>query len=116
MIQILWLFLLLNYSFGKTIEYETLQGKVRGEVRSARNGRTFHAFLGVPYARPPIGEFRWQPPQAPPDWQGTLDATKLADVCTQDRLYQPSEMEGSEDCLYLNVFTSPASEGKLVDH
>ncbi len=86
--------------------YETLQGNVRGEVRQARNGRHFNAFLGLPFARPPIGEFRWQPPQPAPKWEGTLDGTKLADVCTQDSLYEPEKMDGSEDCLYLNVFTS----------
>ena len=85
--------------------YETEQGNVRGVIRQARNGADFYGFLGIPYALPPIGEFRWQPPQPAPKWEGTLDATKLPNGCTQDSIFEPQKMEGSEDCLYLNVFT-----------
>ena len=87
------------------VTYSTSQGNIRGLIKSARNGDSFNAFLGVPFARPPIGDLRWQPPQPSPKWEGTLDATKMADVCTQDSLYEPAKMDGSEDCLYLNVFT-----------
>ena len=85
--------------------YKTNQGNVKGLIKEARNGRVFHAFLGVPYASPPLGVFRWQPPQPAPKWEGILDATKSPKVCVQDNLYIPNKMEGSEDCLYLNVFT-----------
>ena len=93
------------------VTYETNQGNVRGVIKKARNGATFNAFLGVPFARPPLGVFRWQPPQPAPIWEGILDATKRAQVCTQDDLYHPDTMLGSEDCLYLNVFTK--GKGKL---
>ena len=96
------------------VTYETLQGNVRGLIKTARNGDQFYAFLGVPYARPPIGDLRWQPPQPPPQWEGTLDATKMASLCTQDDLYEPSKMKGSEDCLYLNVFTRGKGGKKQV--
>lgn len=93
------------------ITYSTRQGEVRGVVREARNGRKFDAFLGLPFAKPPIGELRWKAPEDPPVWNGIRDATKLAQVCAQDNLYHPDEMKGSEDCLYLNVFTPSSTEG-----
>ncbi len=61
------------------------------------------AYRGIPYAAPPVGPLRWEPPQAPTPWSGTLDATKFANHCPQ--------LGGSvgiasttEDCLFLNVF------------
>ena len=75
------------------VTYSTPNGNVRGLIKTARNGDSFNAFLGVPFARPPIGDLRWQPPQPPPKWEGTFDATKMADVCTQDSLYQPAKMD-----------------------
>ena len=45
------------------IGLETKQGDVRGVVLDARNGDKFAAYFGIPFARPPVGEFRWQPPQ-----------------------------------------------------
>uniref|UniRef100_A0A3Q2SU14 Carboxylesterase type B domain-containing protein n=1 Tax=Fundulus heteroclitus TaxID=8078 RepID=A0A3Q2SU14_FUNHE len=59
-------------------------------------------FLGVPYARPPIGPLRFEAAQ-PADWTGTWDATKPRPGCIQ-----PGDAESTasdEDCLYLNVFT-----------
>ena len=58
--------------------------------RQARNGDDFYGFLGLPFALPPIGAFRWQPPQAPPKWEGTLDATKQPNACTQDGIFKVS--------------------------
>jgi para-nitrobenzyl esterase len=40
-------------------------------------------FLGIPYAAPPVGELRWQPPRDAPRWQQTLQATKFANTCVQ---------------------------------
>ena len=89
----------------KYVTYETNQGNVRGVEQKARNGKDFDAFFGVPYARPPIGPYRWQPPEPAPRWEGILDATKNASICVQDDLYSPKKFKGSEDCLYVNVFT-----------
>src|SRR5215470_18801670 len=49
------------------------QGIVEGSEMSG-----VHAFLGMPYARAPIGDRRWQPPQPPDAWEGVRDATHLA--------------------------------------
>ena len=63
------------------------------------------AFLGVPYAAPPVGNLRWRPPQAPAGWRGVRDATEFAPSCPQaPSLFAPPP-PFSEDCLYLNVYT-----------
>jgi len=60
-------------------------------------------FLGIPYAKPPIGDLRWQPPQPYGPWQSPRDATKFGQACIQP----PGLAAGpfSEDCLTLNVAT-----------
>jgi para-nitrobenzyl esterase len=69
-------------------------------------------YRGIPYAAPPVGPLRWQPPQAPTPWSGTLDATKFAPHCPQTASYS-GIASTTEDCLYLNVFvpknTSPTA-------
>ena len=69
------------------VQQGTLSGKAVNGVQQ---------FLGVPFAAPPVGPLRWQPPQ-PPVWSGTRDATKFGPACAQGD-------GGSEDCLTLNVF------------
>lgn len=96
------------------VTYETEQGDVRGIVRQARSRRQFHAFLGIPYAQPPLETLRWMPPTKAPKWEGTFDASKTANVCAQDKVYHPQDLKGSEDCLYLNVFTGGKSKKKQV--
>jgi para-nitrobenzyl esterase len=91
-----------------SLEVKTAQGMVRGKAIS--NGRV-HAFLGLPYATPPVDGMRWKPPAAPGHWRGTRDATKYGFHCMQanpfpDMLYQ--DAGHSEDCLFLNVF-APAN-------
>jgi para-nitrobenzyl esterase len=78
-----------------------------GEVLGAA-GAGDYAFLGLPYAAPPTGPLRWQPPQPAPDWKGVRDATQFAPNCPQP---QSRGVAGvmSEDCLYLNVYTPSLS-------
>ena len=68
-----------------------------------------HVYLGVPYARPPIGERRWLPPEPPEPWHD-LDATQHGNRCLQTPYHEVLsgfELHGeeSEDCLYLNIYT-----------
>ncbi|HMI89711.1 MAG TPA: carboxylesterase family protein, partial [Polyangiales bacterium] len=78
-------------------------GPVRGMI--TEDGR---AFLGIPYAAPPVGNLRWQPPQPPADWPGVLDASEFGSSCPQNP--GPFGLASTnEDCLYLNVYTPPVS-------
>ncbi|HEV2256601.1 MAG TPA: carboxylesterase family protein [Streptosporangiaceae bacterium] len=78
-------------------------GTANGAVRGVASG-TVDEFLGIPYAAPPVGALRWQPPQPAASWSGVRDATTFAPHCPQ-----PASPFGlastSEDCLFLNVFT-----------
>jgi len=77
----------------------TANGAVRGLASGAVD-----EFLGIPYAAPPLGALRWQPPQPAASWSGVRDATTFAPHCPQ--LASPfGQASTSEDCLYLNVFT-----------
>lgn len=85
---------------------EIAQGKLVG---TTENGVA--SFKGIPYAAPPVGELRWFPPQPHVGWDGTLDAGNFGNVCPQNlkpgySLEVVGDRPMSEDCLYLNVWTS----------
>jgi len=80
-------------------------GTLRGGRGRARNNDEFYSFQAVPFAAPPIGERRFRPPAPVEPWEGNRDATEHADVCMQNNYEDPTKVTGSEDCLYLNVFT-----------
>ncbi len=70
------------------------------------------AWLGIPYAAPPIGALRWRAPRAAARWSGDYPATALPPPCPQIAspfggiVDQPAgTTAGDEDCLYLNVYT-----------
>ena len=63
------------------------------------------AFLGVPYAEPPIGELRWRPPQPVHPWTGPRKATEFGAPCPQLRASWFPYIGWQEDCLYLNIWT-----------
>ena len=73
-----------------------------GPVRGFRTER-MRAFLGIPYANPPVGSLRWTPPTAVTPWKHVRLATHFANHCIQSGSY--SSQGGSEDCLYLNIIT-----------
>ncbi len=84
----------------------------RGQLRGATHGRA-HAFLGIPYAAPPLAELRFRPPAPPSAWEGILDATTLGSNCPQVGLL--GSVVGNEDCLTLNLWrpADPPSEQPL---
>jgi carboxylesterase type B len=65
-------------------------------------------YKGVPFAAPPVGELRWRAPQPPLPWQGVRKAEQFGSGCLQ---VQPQRdvSSGSEDCLFLNVWTGAAA-------
>ncbi len=63
------------------------------------------AFVGIPYAAPPVGNLRWKPPEPAAKWKGTRDATKFGPSCLQPAAPNAGNLKTSEDCLYANVWT-----------
>uniref|UniRef100_A0A3B4UXH5 Neuroligin-4, X-linked-like n=1 Tax=Seriola dumerili TaxID=41447 RepID=A0A3B4UXH5_SERDU len=110
----------------------TVQGRIRGiltPLPSDLLGPVIQ-YLGVPYARPPTGDRRFQPPEPPLPWPGIRNVTQFAPVCPQslDERSMLGDMmpswltanldiaatyltHQSEDCLYLNIYV-PTEEGK----
>ena len=81
------------------------QGDVEGEtINGAR------AWFAIPYARPPVGPLRWQPPQAPEAWSAPLNASEPGPACAQPAYDDAGAytVRGSEDCLTLNIY-APAN-------
>ena len=65
-------------------------------------GTAIHYYKGVPYAAPPVGDFRWRPPQPLIPWKGLRLAKEYGATCTQYAIFPGSS---SEDCLTLNIWT-----------
>ena len=95
-----------------------------GPVRGLRcEDPTIVAFKGIPFAAPPVGDLRWQPPQSPVPWEDPLPCYAYAPIAMQPRhaagsfahrefyRYQPPR---SEDCLYLNLWTPAQSAGEKL--
>ncbi|XP_070498764.1 uncharacterized protein [Chironomus tepperi] len=77
-------------------------GYLEGTVMTSRKGVDFHAFMGIPYAEPPVGNLRFQAPVQKQVWENVYNATAYSPACMQTF---NSRFGRSEDCLYLNVFT-----------
>src|SRR5690349_24337411 len=67
------------------------------------------AFLGIPYAAPPVGENRFKPPKPVEPWSEPRDAAGVGTQCYQT--FSLSGAGGEEDCLFVNVWT-PSDGGK----
>jgi para-nitrobenzyl esterase len=72
-----------------------------------------HAYLGIPFAAPPVGALRWREPRPVVPWDGVREATRFGARPMQGSVYSDMVFRDkgpSEDCLYLNVWT-PAKPG-----
>jgi para-nitrobenzyl esterase len=84
-----------------------------GVIESTAPKDGVRSFKGIPFAQPPAGDLRWREPQAVKDWTGVRNADKFGPRCMQrtgptaDYWFRSNGM--SEDCLYLNVWTSAKS-------
>ncbi|KAH9635555.1 hypothetical protein HF086_003169 [Spodoptera exigua] len=82
---------------------KTVLGELKGVV--CHDTVSYVAFKGIPYAKPPLGELRFKAPEPPEPWQGVRDASQHGPVCPQFNERMNRVEAGSEDCLYLNVYT-----------
>uniref|UniRef100_A0A8C4X709 Carboxylic ester hydrolase n=1 Tax=Erpetoichthys calabaricus TaxID=27687 RepID=A0A8C4X709_ERPCA len=97
-------------------------GLLMGSVTRVKGTeRLIHQYLGIPFAKPPLGPLRFSAPQPPEPWTGVRDATQQPAVCLQNvdimlKLIEDLKITSpkpavSEDCLYLNIYT-PAEAGR----
>lgn len=86
-----------------------------GSVAATRDsGPDIRTFKAIPFAAPPIGDLRWQPPQPVIPWNGVRRADNFSPPCTQPggdprAIFYLSSEVSSENCLYLNVWTGASS-------
>ncbi|MDO9234669.1 MAG: carboxylesterase/lipase family protein [Aquabacterium sp.] len=78
---------------------QTSFGAVSGKSYSG-----VRAYLGIPYAAAPVGDLRWQIPQAPRPWSGVRRGDQAGSACMQPASLSSSNANINEDCLYVNVF------------
>lgn len=86
----------------------SVEGKWNGNVAN-----TAREFLGIPYAKAPVGKLRFMPP-LPTTWAGTKSAKAFGASCMQNPGALAATGTLSEDCLSLNVFTPPVSSSKTA--
>jgi para-nitrobenzyl esterase len=86
-----------------------------GRLQGSEPAPGVRAFLGIPYAQPPLGELRWQPPQPVAHWTGVRTALEHGSPCPQqDAGWNKRDAAlGAEDCLHLNVW-APAKGGNYA--
>jgi para-nitrobenzyl esterase len=89
------------------VDNSSLRTTTTGAVVGLSDQHSTHAWLGIPFAQPPLGELRWRAPQPLAAWQGTRAALAHSEHCAQLRLFalgNEHATSGSEDCLYLNIW------------
>ncbi|XP_026491214.2 esterase E4-like [Vanessa tameamea] len=99
----------------KTVKVKLKQGELSGKKEFTYiNEQKFYSFKGIPYAEPPVGELRFKPPVSHHGWENIYEAHTNKPTCIQYsskmRIGEHIGMSGSEDCLYISVFT-PNLEG-----
>ncbi|KAH6923653.1 hypothetical protein HPB50_004393 [Hyalomma asiaticum] len=93
------------------VEKVTRQGRVGGN-RLDVLGQKVEEYRGIPFAQPPVGRLRFLPPQSVKPWQGILDATNKRTACAQVVFskFMAGDIEYTEDCLYLNIWSIAARD------
>ncbi|KAM5134102.1 pyrethroid hydrolase Ces2e-like [Callospermophilus lateralis] len=102
----------------------THTGQVRGSLIHVKGtDAEVHTFLGIPFAKPPLGPLRFAAPEPPEPWSGVRDGTSHPAMCLQNADIMNTEalnlqsinwppIPMSEDCLYLSIYAPPhAREG-----
>ncbi|CAK1550764.1 unnamed protein product [Leptosia nina] len=103
--------------FGESPVVETTHGLISGKVLTTLyEDKEYYGFMGIPFAVPPLDHLRFLPPREIEPWNETLIATKEKPACVQFnndiKKKQPLGVYGSEDCLYLDIFTPNIDRSK----
>jgi para-nitrobenzyl esterase len=109
------IFLGLCLLIGSAMTEDMQQGPESGVVKTDAgsvlgiNESGIWAYLGIPYAAPPVGDLRWRPPAAAKPWTGIREAKEFGPACPQVFMANKGVENMSEDCLNLNVWTPAKS-------
>ena len=107
------------WALGQNHPIRTESGLVSGIPLS----HGLEVFKGIPFAAPPMGKLRWRPPQPAAPWKGIRKADSFGSPCMQSKSPERlgpwtrvflSKMQPSENCLYLNVWTTAKRSQKLL--
>uniref|UniRef100_F1KZX8 Carboxylic ester hydrolase n=1 Tax=Ascaris suum TaxID=6253 RepID=F1KZX8_ASCSU len=113
-----WL-LLLSLPFLSSTQSPPIVPTQYGEVKGFYFGGIYDVtaiiFLGIPFAKPPVGDLRFERPEEPDAWSGTLDATHFKPGCPPHHR-SAITTSISEDCLYLNIMAPFVDQELQLTH
>ena len=96
------------------INQDSLRVIPQGELVGVNAENDTFSWKGIPFAAPPIGNLRWKAPETAAPWEGTYEAVDFKDECFQrEIIFAEETFLGSEDCLYLNVWTPKFSNADI---
>ncbi|CAH1270706.1 NLGN4X [Branchiostoma lanceolatum] len=101
---------------GSHVVRDTSYGKVRGNVTATTGGKQVQVFLGVPYARGPVGDRRFKPPERPETSYSVRNAYRPGPACPQPANPATDSVGDSEDCLYLNIYVPHKSSSRSTSY
>lgn len=94
------------------VKTEIKNGTIAGYYDTKTN---IKKYLGIPFAKPPVGELRWKAPQPMENWKGVKETKKFGPRAVQAPIFGDMDFKSdgmSEDCLYLNVWTPATRNDK----
>lgn len=92
----------------------TSNGPVQGNVGYSRDRQVFWQFLGIPFAKAPVGDLKFAPPQPASSWESTKQVIRYPPKCAQYDGMITLRITGQLDCLYLNVFVGNPGDGLMT--
>mgnify|MGYP003384949402 CR=1 FL=1 len=111
-----------NESVDRVIAPQTERQLAQGTVIGFEGEYNNHAWIGIPFAKPPVGELRWKAPQSSVVFpEGKLNALKHGSACSQlagglgGVPGEKGTLGGSEDCLYLSVYAPKLSQADVTN-
>ena len=101
-------------------EPDSRRGIAQGKLIGARGSAGSFLWAGIPYAAPPVGDLRWKAPRPAPAWKSVRRALEFGSLCYQygsalgvKEKHLFGKLIGTEDCLYLNVWTPGFKTGEV---
>ena len=109
--------ILISFGCSKGLDENSVRTTAQGEVIGFKEDETF-AWRGIPFAQPPINELRWKAPRPPESFLSRFEAKEFSQECFQPQgIMTGGEggWTGSEDCLYLNIWSPAWSPQELAE-